>query len=83
VEATLDSQRLAHAFLALGDDGEDSPVVRRTLQKAIVAAVAALVLATAAPMSWLAPAKPHDQPAATVGGSKAWVQAHDEDDAGN
>ena len=82
MEATLDSHRLAHAFLALGDDGEDSPAVRRTLQKAIVAAIAAFALATAAPMSWLAPAKPRDQPAATVG-SKAGLQAHDEDDAGS
>ena len=32
-------------------------------------------------MSWLAPAKPRDQPAATVAGSKAW-QLADEDEAG-
>jgi hypothetical protein len=82
VEATLDSHRLAHAFLALGDDGADSPV-RRSLQKAVVAAIAVFVLATAAPLGWLAPAKPRDQPAATAAGSKAWLHADDEDDAGD
>jgi hypothetical protein len=81
VEATVDSHRLAHAFLALGDDGAEAPA-RRSLQKAVVAAVAVLALATAAPVSWLAPAKPHDQPAATVAGSKAWHLA-DEDEAGH
>jgi hypothetical protein len=82
VEATLDSHRLAHAFLALGDDGTEDNRARRTLQKTVVAAIAVLALATAAPMSWLAPAKQHDQPAATVAGSKAWHLA-DEDEAGN
>jgi hypothetical protein len=81
VEATLDSHRLAHAFLALGDDVAAAPV-RRSLQKAVVAGIAAFALATAAPVSWFAPAKSHDQPAATVAGSKAWHLA-DEDEAGN
>jgi hypothetical protein len=82
VEATLDSHRLAHAFLALGDDDAVSPAARRSLQKAVVAAVAAFALATAAPISWLAPSRPRDQPAATVAGSKASL-LHDEDDAGH
>jgi hypothetical protein len=82
VEATLDSHRLAHAFLALGDDDAVSPAARRSLQKAAVAAVAAFALATAVPISSLAPAKSHDQPAATVAGSKAW-HLTDEDEAGN
>jgi hypothetical protein len=81
VEATLDSHRLANAFLALGDDDAASPAARRSLQKATVAAVAIFALATAAPLSWLAPSRPRDQPAATVAGSKAWL--HDEDDPGN
>jgi hypothetical protein len=84
VDSTLalpDSHRLAQAFLALGDDDSVSPAARRSLRRAVVAAVAALALATAAPSSWLASSKPRDQPAATAAGSKAWL--HDEDDAGN
>jgi hypothetical protein len=81
VQATPDSHRLAHAFLALGDDLTAAPV-RRSAQKAVVAGIAAFALATAAPVTWLAPAKSHDHPAATVAGSKAWHPA-DEDEAGS
>jgi hypothetical protein len=68
---------LAHAFLALGDDGltpsAPSPVA------VLAALAAALVIALSAPLAWAAaPApKPADQPAATAA-SKASVPAPDD-----
>jgi hypothetical protein len=49
---------LADAFLALADDGE--PPAQRSLARALAAAIAAGVLACAAPLAWTGPprAKP-------------------------
>jgi hypothetical protein len=49
---TTSSQPLAHAFLALADDGADPPP--RSLPVALAAALAAVTLALAAPLGWLA-----------------------------
>ena len=79
-----DHHRLARAFLALTDDDAPEPVPLR-LSKPVAAFAAALVLALAAPMTWMAPAAPvtpskvGDQPAATLGNSKAALAADDED----
>jgi hypothetical protein len=79
-----DHHRMARAFLALTDDLAVEPA-RRSLFKALAAVAAVLVLALAAPMTWLAPAPPvtpskvGDQPAATLGNSKAALAADDED----
>jgi hypothetical protein len=85
--ATLpDQHRLARAFLALTDDpGSEADVLQRSLVKALAAFAAVLVLALAAPVTWMAPAPPvapskvGDQPAATLAGSKAALGADDED----
>ena len=80
-----DHHRLAYAFLALTDDGApESP--RPSLSKPVAAFAAALVLALAAPLTWMAPApvragKVGDQPAATLGNSKAALAAADDEDA--
>jgi len=80
----LDHHRMARAFLALTDDPSVEPV-RRSLAKAVAAVAAVLVLALAAPMTWMTPAPPvapskvGDQPAATLGNSKAALAADDED----
>ena len=55
-----DHQRIAHAFLALTDDLSPE-AVQRSLIKIASAFAAVLVLALAAPMTWLSPA-PVDQP---------------------
>ena len=81
-----DHQRIASAFLALTDD-LDPEAVQRSLVKITAAFAAALVLALAAPMTWLSPApspspsKVGDQPAATLGNSKASLAAADDEDA--
>jgi predicted YcjX-like family ATPase len=81
-----DHQRLARAFLALTDDLAPE-AVQRSLVKIAAAFAAALVLALAAPMTWLSPApavtpsKVGDQPAATLGNSKAALAAADDEDA--
>ena len=81
-----DHQRIAGAFLALGDDLSPE-AVQRSLTKVAAAFAAALVLAMAAPLMWLAPApainasKVGDQPAATLGNSKAALAAADDEDA--
>jgi hypothetical protein len=80
-----DQHRMAHAFLALTDDGE-LEAVQRSLVKALAAFAAALVLALAAPVLWAAPlptapAKVGDQPTATLGNSKAALAAADDEDA--
>jgi hypothetical protein len=49
---TTSSQPLAHAFLALADDGAEPP--SRSLPVAVVAALAAVTLALAVPLGWLA-----------------------------
>jgi hypothetical protein len=80
-----DPHRLARAFLALADDvaAED---VRRSVRLACAAVAAALVLAIAVPMAWMAPAtqslssKAGDQPAATLANSKALLAAADDED---
>jgi hypothetical protein len=73
--------RLAHAFLALAGDGSPEPSPRSPTR--VIASLAAVaVLAVAAPLGWLAPVKPADQPAATLGSSKAIIAADDEDDGG-
>jgi hypothetical protein len=46
---------LADAFLALADDVE--PPAQRSLARTLVAAIAAGVLACAAPLAWTAPAR--------------------------
>ena len=82
-----DPHRLARAFLALGDES-GSPDRQRSASRGTAALLAALVLALGAPLTWMAPAagspaKPGDQPAATLGSSKAVLAAgDDEDDAG-
>ncbi len=81
-----DHQRLARAFLALTDDLAPE-TVQRSLVKIAAAFAAALVLAFAAPMTWLSPApavspsKVGDQPAATLANSKAALAAADDEDA--
>ena len=84
---TLPEQhRMAQAFLALTDD-LDAETVQRSLMKALAAFAAALVLAFAAPVTWtgppapIAPGKLGDQPAATLGSSKAAPAADDDEDA--
>ncbi len=85
--AAPDPHRLARAFLALGDDGFPDPV-RRSVVKVLAVLAATLALAVAAPLSWMAPTAPTprkaaDQPAATLGNSKAaMTAADDEDDVG-
>jgi hypothetical protein len=83
-----DQHRIARAFLALTDDAE-LEVVQRSLAKAAAAFAAVLVLAMAAPLTWLSPApsvtpsKAGEMPAATLGNSKAEpAAADDEDDDG-
>jgi hypothetical protein len=81
-----DQHRIARAFLALTDDAE-LEVVQRSLAKAAAAFAAVLVLAMAAPLTWTSPApsvtpgKAGDQPAATLGNSKAELAAADDEDA--
>ena len=81
-----DQHRMARAFLALTDDVE-LEAVQRSLVKALAAFAAALVLAFAAPVTWIAPAPPvapsklGDQPAATLANSKAAPAAADDEDA--
>jgi len=80
-----DQHRMARAFLALTDD-VDAEVAQRSLVKALAAFAAALVLAFAAPVSWIAPAPPvapskvGDQPAAALANSKAALAAADDED---
>ena len=80
-----DHHRLAHAFLALTDDGAPAPAAP-AVSKTVAAFAAALVLALAAPLTWMAPVpvsagKLGDQPAATMGNSKAALAAADDEDA--
>ena len=80
-----DQHRMAHAFLALTDD-LDSETVQRSLVKALAAFAAVLVLALAAPVTWIGSPAPvagkvGDQPAATLGSSKAAPAADDDEDA--
>jgi hypothetical protein len=62
---------LAHAFLALADDGDPPP--RRSLPVAIVAALAAVTLALGVPLGWLA-----DHPSAVLA-SKSHVALLDDE----
>ena len=79
------SHGLARAFLALTDDPALRPV-QRSVRRTLAALAAAAVLVVAAPAGWLAPAaltaKLGDQPAATLGSSKAALAHDDEDDDG-
>jgi len=79
--AAPDPHRLARAFLALGDDLAPQRL-QRSLARAVAAFAAALVLAAAAPLTWMgpAPAKVGDPPAATLGNSKAVLAAADDED---
>ena len=76
---------MARAFLALTDD-VDAEVVQRSLVKALAAFAAALVIAFAAPGTWIAPAPPvttskvGDQPTATLANSKASLAAAADDE---
>jgi hypothetical protein len=81
-----DQHRMARAFLALTDDAE-AEAAQRSVVKALAAFAAELVLAFAAPVTWIAPAPPvapsklGDQPAATLANSKAALGADDDEDA--
>lgn len=72
---------LAHAYLALADDPVPA-VGQRSLPRALLALVAALMLAMAAPQAWLSTAhgQPRDTPAATA--AKAGHGEDDGDDDG-
>jgi hypothetical protein len=80
-----DHQAMARAFLALTDDLAPE-TVQRSLTKVTAAVATALVLALAAPLMWTAPVLPlghskvGDQPAATLGNSKAALAAADDED---
>jgi hypothetical protein len=86
--ATLpDHHRMARAFLALTDDPAiEAEALQRSLVKALAAFAAVLVLALAAPVTWMTPAPPTtpskvgDQPAATLASSKAAAAAADDED---
>ena len=70
---------LARAYLALADDPAPA-ATQRSLPRAVVALLATVVLALAAPLAWVSAARgePRDTPAATaVKGSHA---EDDEDD---
>jgi hypothetical protein len=71
---------LAAVHLALADDVQAAPA-RRSMPRAVCALAAGVVLALAAPVAWISPA-PRDQPAATVAGKAAGVEADDEDAGG-
>jgi hypothetical protein len=80
-----DQHRLARAFLALGDD-DGAATPQGSFTRLVAAFVATVALALAAPLTWAAPPTPRakvaDQPAATLGSSKALpAPADDEDDA--
>ena len=82
---SLDHHRMARAFLALTDDPAVE-VVQKSLVRALAAFAAVLVLAFAAPMTWMASATPAtpskvDQPTATLANSKAALAAADDEDA--
>jgi hypothetical protein len=62
---------LAHAFLALADDGAEPR--RRSFPMAVVAALAAVTLALGAPLAWLA-----DHPVAALGSKGAAALVDDE-----
>jgi hypothetical protein len=80
-----DHHRMARAFLALTDDPA-LEVVQKSLARALAAFAAVLVLAFAAPLTWMSstplvtPSKV-DQPAATLANSKAALAAADDEDA--
>jgi hypothetical protein len=84
--ATLPSVHppLARAYLALADDPAPA-AAQRSLPRAVVALLAALVLAAAAPLSWVSVARgePRDTPAATsVKAGHAEDDGDDDDGAG-
>jgi hypothetical protein len=84
--AAPDPLRLARAFLALGDDAAPSPA-QQSLPRIVVALVAVVALALSAPLTWNAPTRTSptklgEQPAATLGNSKALLAAQDEDEDG-
>jgi hypothetical protein len=68
------SAPLAHAFLALADDGAEAD--QRTLPRMLAAAAAAIVLALGVPLGWFA-AKPAEHPVAALS-SKSALLADDE-----
>jgi hypothetical protein len=66
--APATSAPLAHAFLALADDGAEAD--QRTLPRVLAAAAAAVVLALGVPLGWLA-VKPADHPVAALSAKTA------------
>jgi hypothetical protein len=80
--AGLPSHALARAFLALADDGAAAAPAARSRARLVASLVAIAVLCLAAPLAWVSPApsKLADQPAATLGSSKAGIAEDDEDD---
>jgi hypothetical protein len=71
--------RLAHAFLALGDDRAEPEAARRPAVVAAASVAAAVALAISAPLTWATAARPKlDQPPATPA-SKAALLAPDDD----
>ena len=74
---------LARAYLALGDDPAPA-TAQSSLPRAVVALIATLVLALAAPLAWVSAARgePRDTPAATsVKAGHADDDDVDDDDA--
>jgi hypothetical protein len=80
--ATLPSAHppLAHAYLALADDPAPA-MAQRSLPRAALALIAALLMALATPLAWVSAARgePRDTPAATA--VKAGHAEDDDDDA--
>ena len=75
---------LAHAYLALGDDSAPA-TPQGSLPRALVALIAALVLALAAPLAWVSVAhgQPRDTPAATAVKGGHAEDDGDDDDGGD
>jgi hypothetical protein len=75
---------LARAYLALADD--PAPAVgQRSIPRAVLALMAALVLALAAPQAWISTARgePRDTPAATAVKAGHAEDDGDDDDGGD
>jgi hypothetical protein len=68
MHTTADHLPLAHAYLRLAEGGETAATPRAV--SALVAVIAALVLATAAPTMWAAHGRT-DRPSATLPGKVA------------
>ena len=75
---------LARAYLTLADDSAPS-VGQRSLPRAVLALIAALVLAVATPQAWVSTARgePRDTPAATAVKAGHAEDDGDDDDGGD